>query len=216
METWGFAVVLPREWSGQQFARSVCFLPGNFTFAKWYCLGYLCQKTQLNKTFLLRVIPLRAPNLMFSFFQSRLWLGFFWYSDIALCPRLNSYVLPLLCLVKHIISSRVSLTMPVLNDSDTSGTLENQVNVNAPIDRQRKASRSFSCSWALLCFQAASTRFSGQVKHRSFSSQDVQLWPAMLSKKMQPAWLEALLRQALFVLVGFQFTTSTRQIKKIF
>lgn len=67
MGTWEFAVLSPGMiWAGVHMKLRSC--QGIFTFAKWYCLVYWCQKAQLNKTSLLKSNPpLQASNLIFSF-----------------------------------------------------------------------------------------------------------------------------------------------------
>lgn len=58
--------------------------------------------------------------------------------------------------------------------------------------------------------------FPNQIKRRPFSSQDVLLWPATLSKKIHPAWLEALLGQALFCLWDFSLQHQPGRLRKFF
>lgn len=136
----------PQEWSGQEFTWSCAPCQGIFTFAKWYCLVYWCQKSQLNKISLLKSNPPPSSfQLDLLFFQSRLWLGFFWCIYVSVCSRGSSHVLPLLCLVKYRVLSQVSLPMPVLKDSNTGGTLCKSSQLDEAIECQRRASRRSSC-----------------------------------------------------------------------
>lgn len=94
--------------SSHEVVKTPC--QGVFTFAKWYCLVCWCQKAQLNKTSLLKSNPTPSRfQLDLLFFQSRLWLGFFWCIYVPVCPRVSSHVLPSLCLVKYRVLSQVSL-----------------------------------------------------------------------------------------------------------
>lgn len=129
----GSLLFFPQERSGQEFTWSCAPRQGIFTFAKWYCLVYWCQKAQLNKTSLLRSNPPSSFQLDLLFFQSRLWLGFFWCIYIPVCPRVSSRVLPLLGLVKHRVSSQMCLPMPALKATQEE-LFGNQVSLMKPLN----------------------------------------------------------------------------------